>query len=51
LGSFYPLISSDGKDSAKEVTSRSIKKLKVHFRSGKDLRKTVADAGFKKVED
>jgi hypothetical protein len=42
---------SRGKDSAKEVTSRSIKKVKVNFRSGKDLLKTVADAGIKKVKD
>jgi predicted histone-like DNA-binding protein len=51
LGSFYPSVRGEGKDSAKEVSSKSIRKVKVNFRSGKYFRRTVADAGFKKVED
>jgi predicted histone-like DNA-binding protein len=51
LGSFYSSVSSEGKDSAKEVTPKSITKVKINFRYGKEARNTVADAGFEKVSD
>jgi predicted histone-like DNA-binding protein len=51
LGSFYTSVRSEGKDTAREVTPKSITKVKINFRSGKEARNTVADAGLEKVED
>jgi predicted histone-like DNA-binding protein len=50
LGTFYPTLSSEGKDTEKEITAHSIKKTGINYRPGARLIKTMQDAGFKKVE-
>jgi predicted histone-like DNA-binding protein len=49
LGAFYPTLSSEGKDTEKEVTSSSIKKVGINYRPGVRIIKAVNDAGFKKT--
>jgi len=49
LGSFYPAISSRGEETEEEVTSHSIKNVKVNYRPGKRILSAMKDAGFKKV--
>jgi len=49
MGSFYPAISSRGEATEEEVTSHSIKGVKVNYRSGKRIIKAMKDAGFKKL--
>jgi len=50
LGSLYPTLSSEGKDTADEVNSGSIKEVSINYRPGDRLKKAINDAGFKKVE-
>jgi predicted histone-like DNA-binding protein len=50
LGSFYPAISSEGKDDAKQVTAGSIKKAGINYRPGSRIMDAMNAAGFKKVE-
>jgi predicted histone-like DNA-binding protein len=50
LGSFYPTLSSEGKDEAKQITSGSIKKVGINYRPGERIIAAMNAAGFKKVE-
>jgi predicted histone-like DNA-binding protein len=50
LGTFYPTLSSEGKDAAEDVTSNSVKKVGVNYRPGKRILSTMKDAGLKKLE-
>ncbi|MCT4638109.1 MAG: HU family DNA-binding protein [Bacteroidales bacterium] len=49
LGSLYPKISSNGEESAKKVTSKSIKSIGVNYRPGKRIINSMKEAGFSKV--
>ncbi|MDR2009666.1 MAG: hypothetical protein LBQ22_04215 [Bacteroidales bacterium] len=49
LGSLRITISSEGKDTAEEVTAASVKKTGVIFTPGKKLREMLDSAKFKKV--
>jgi len=49
LGSFYPAISSRGEETEEEVTSNSIKNVKVNYRPGKRIISAMKDAGFRKI--
>ena len=48
LGTFYPSISSEGKDTAEEVTSNVIKSVSVNYRPGARIIQTMKAKGFKK---
>ena len=48
LGTFYPSISSEGKDTAEEVTSNAIKSVSVNYRPGTRIIQTMKAKGFKK---
>ena len=50
LGSLYPAISSNGAEKAEDVNSGLIKEVNINYRPGDRLKKTINDAGFKKVE-
>lgn len=50
LGTFYPTLSSEGKDKAEELTQHSIKKVGVNYRPGARILSTMKNAGFKKTE-
>jgi predicted histone-like DNA-binding protein len=49
LGTFYPTLSSEGKDTEEEIDSRSIKSVGVNYRPGTRILKALKDAGVKKV--
>lgn len=49
LGNLRPSLNSEGHDTVKEVTSRSIKKHKVGFRSGKGIKKVLKTIDYKKA--
>jgi predicted histone-like DNA-binding protein len=49
LGTFYPTLSSEGKDTEEEIDSRSIKSVGVNYRPGSRILKALEDAEFKKV--
>jgi len=49
LGTFYPALSSEGKDKAEDVTSNAIKKVGVNYRPGARIIKAMEAKGFKKV--
>ena len=49
LGTLYPTLSSEGKDTAEEVTANSIKKVGVNYRPGTRILAAMKNAGFKKV--
>jgi len=49
LGSLYPSLSSKGEGTEKEVTSNSIKEVRINYRPGDRLKKAINEAGFKKV--
>jgi predicted histone-like DNA-binding protein len=49
LGTFYPTLSSEGKDTEEEIDSRSIKSLGVNYRPGARILKALEDAGIRKV--
>ena len=51
LGTFYPTIVSEGKDTDDEITSSSIRKVRVRFRTGKWLRQAMTFLEFFKVEN
>ncbi|MDR2292511.1 MAG: HU family DNA-binding protein [Prevotellaceae bacterium] len=50
LGSFYPTLSSEGKDDAKQITASSIKKAGINYRPGERIIDAINAAGFKKIE-
>jgi predicted histone-like DNA-binding protein len=50
LGTFYPTLSSEGKNTADEVTSQAIKSVGVNYRPGTRILSTMRNASFKKVE-
>ena len=50
IGSFYPTISSEGKELAEEVTAKVIKKVNVNYRPGNRIIKAMMDSGFKKTD-
>ncbi|MDR2064350.1 MAG: HU family DNA-binding protein [Prevotellaceae bacterium] len=50
LGSFYPTLSSEGKDEAKQITASSIKKAGINYRPGERIIDAINAAGFKKIE-
>ena len=49
LGTFYPTIGSEGSFKAEEITSKSIKRVNVNYRTGKRILDTMKAKGFKKV--
>ncbi len=49
LGTFYPSISSEGKDTPRQVTSASNKKAGINYRPGPELISAMANAAFLKV--
>lgn len=49
IGSLYTSISSNGEETAEDVTSNSIRKVGVNYRPGKRILKAITDAGFNKV--
>ncbi len=49
LGNFQVGISSEGKDTAVEISSSNIKKSRILFRPGKNLRSMLNDLSFKKA--
>ena len=49
LGSFYPTLHSDGKDSEEELNAKSIKSIGVNYRAGERIIEAMRSAGFKKV--
>lgn len=48
LGSFYPAIKSEAKDSPKAVKSSSIKKVSINYRPSRELKERIAGAKFEK---
>jgi len=50
LGTFYPTISSEGKDKAEDVSSSAIKSVGVNYRPGKRIIDAMKSKGFKKVK-
>jgi predicted histone-like DNA-binding protein len=49
LGSLYPTIISEGNEDAAKVGTTNIKRIKINYRPGRRLNKTVNNAEFKKV--
>jgi predicted histone-like DNA-binding protein len=49
LGTFYPTLSSEGKDTEEEIDSRSIRSVGVNYRPGPRILTALKDAGVKKV--
>jgi predicted histone-like DNA-binding protein len=50
LGTFYPTLSSEGKDEAKQVTTSSIKKAGINYRPGERIIAALKAVGFSKIE-
>jgi len=50
IGSFYPALSSEGKEREEEVTAKTVKKVNVNYRAGNRIIKAMVDSGLKKVE-
>ena len=51
IGSFYPTLSSEGKEKEEEVNQQCIRKVNVLYRPGTRILKTMKDKGFKKVSN
>lgn len=51
LGTFYPTLSSEGKEKAEDVSSASIKSVGINYRPGDRMKKSLKDAGFQKVSE
>ena len=49
LGTFYPTLSSEGRDTAGEITHHNIKKVGVNYRVGTRILAAMNNAGFKKA--
>jgi predicted histone-like DNA-binding protein len=49
MGTFYPTMHSEGKDTEEEVDSRSIRDVGVNYRPGNRILSTMRDAGTKKT--
>jgi len=49
IGSFYPTISSEGKEKEGDVTPKTIKKVNVNYRPGERILETMRASGFKKA--
>jgi predicted histone-like DNA-binding protein len=50
LGTFYPTLSSEGRDTAEEVNSGCVKSVGVNYRPGARIITAMQNAGFKKVD-
>jgi predicted histone-like DNA-binding protein len=50
LGTFYPTLSSEGKETEKEIGPHSIKSVGVNYRPGTRILSTMKEAGFKKAD-
>jgi len=50
LGTFYPTLSSEGKDAAEKVDAKSVRKVGVNYRPGKRILDAMRGAGFRKTE-
>jgi predicted histone-like DNA-binding protein len=51
LGTFYPTLSSEGKEKEEEITEHCIKKVGVNYRPGTRMIQTMKNAGYKKVSE
>lgn len=51
LGSFRISISSEGEDSAEQISNRSIKRSRVNFRPAQEFQNALSDLSFEKVRD
>lgn len=51
LGAIYPTLESEGRDTEDEVTSDSIKQVRVRFRIGKWLKQAMTFLEFSKIEN
>lgn len=51
LGAIYPTLESEGRDTEDEVTSDSIKQVRVRFRIGKWLKQAMTFLEFSKTEN
>jgi len=49
LGSFYPSLSSEGREDEEDVNEHCIKRIKVNYKSDTRIMHTMKDKGFKKV--
>ena len=49
LGTFYPTLSSEGREHEEEVNEHCIKRVAVNYRPGARIMHTMKDKGFKKV--
>jgi predicted histone-like DNA-binding protein len=49
LGTFYPTLKSEGKETAEEITGQSIKSVGVNYRPGTRILSVMRNAGFKKA--
>jgi predicted histone-like DNA-binding protein len=49
MGTFYPTMHSEGRDTEEEVDSHSIKDVGVNYRPGNRILSTMRDAGTKKT--
>jgi predicted histone-like DNA-binding protein len=49
LGSFYPSLSSEGRDTEEEVDAHAVKSVRVNYRPGARIQATLKEAGVKKV--
>jgi predicted histone-like DNA-binding protein len=49
LGTFYPTLSSEGRETGDDVNSGCIKNVGLNYRPGARIIKAMKDAGFKKV--
>jgi predicted histone-like DNA-binding protein len=49
LGSFYPALSSDGKDTEEEINENCVRKVGINYRPTMQIIQAMEDAGFEKV--
>jgi predicted histone-like DNA-binding protein len=49
LGTFYPTLSSAGRDTEEEVDAHAIRSTGVNYRPGARILNTIKNAGFKKI--
>ncbi|MDR2473836.1 MAG: HU family DNA-binding protein [Tannerella sp.] len=50
LGTFYPSLNSEGRDTEEAVDARAIKSVSVIYRPGARIQATLKEAGLKKVK-
>jgi predicted histone-like DNA-binding protein len=49
LGTFYPALSSEGKDTEEEVDAHAVRSVGVNYRPGDRIKASMKEAGLKKV--